>query len=344
MLGPFAAPLPPHSVTVTLRDGAGRRLPQQDFTRKDASGGNRARPDPLPLRRARRVHGLRARPDLSRRDGAGLGARSASTAHRARTTSTSTTASQNRAAASTARSSPRWAARATRSTSSSRTRPARCWPTRTASRSRCGKGDGEGCPSADSYNYHLTGLPTDPIPVTAVLNMVAGEKATKFQVDSADFTLDPSGQTTAPDLTGIADPPNAVNGRTLYGQLNFLRPFAPGARSARRPRHRGAASGPGRRSRCATRTGRPSRRSPSSRGRRPATTATSSTSSTRARTARSTSRRQEGRRDVEGRHPTLVAERHPPRPELQQGRRCRVRGRFDPRRRHARAQGVRRDH
>lgn len=47
-----------------------------------------------------------------------------------------------------------------------------------------------------------------------------------------EFTLDPAGTTTAPDLTAIADPPTAVRGRTLYGQINFRDPFAPGARRA----------------------------------------------------------------------------------------------------------------
>src|SRR4051812_23818526 len=83
------------------------------------------------------------------------------------------------------------------------------------------------CPTATAYAYRLTGLPLAGVPVTAELLQSNGKRP--VVVDSAPFTLDAAGETVAPDLTAFADPPPKGPGRVLFGQLNVVKPFAPGA-------------------------------------------------------------------------------------------------------------------
>ena len=98
----------------------------------------------------------------------------------------------------------------------------------------CGEGSGFGCGTGPSSDYRLTGLPRDAVPVKVVLRQfTAGGK--RVDADSADVVLDASGTTIAPPLTAIPDLPAGIfksGRRTLYGQINYRAPFAPGARRA----------------------------------------------------------------------------------------------------------------
>ena len=91
---------------------------------------------------------------------------------------------------------------------------------------------GGGCGMGPSPDYRLTGLPLAAVPVTAVL-MQLTRKGQLVEADRADFMLDPSGSTTAPVLTAVPDLPQLKTSRgSIYGQINFRGPFAPGARRA----------------------------------------------------------------------------------------------------------------
>ncbi len=91
----------------------------------------------------------------------------------------------------------------------------------------CERG-GSGCRTASRYGYRLTGLPRAAVPVVAELDQQT-PKGRFVAVDTAPFTLEAAGATTAPDLTALADPPPDGKGRVVHGQLNVVAPFAPGA-------------------------------------------------------------------------------------------------------------------
>ena len=232
-LGPFAAPLPPQSVTVTLRGGDGGVVAERSLARP--RGEERGEGDPTA-------------PISYRFDGLGpCGACSvvlaaASTVQDVRPVSFGGEAGQTDADLVYGRTTQAGAVEG------SVLVPFGANPRdldvaildsggrvlAETSRARSCGDDGGPCGSRSSYDYRLTGLPLAATPVRAVLKQAKEGQGRRqpVEVDSAEFTLDPSGVTTAPDLTGIADPPAAAKGRTLYGQINFRAPFAPGARKA----------------------------------------------------------------------------------------------------------------
>ena len=91
--------------------------------------------------------------------------------------------------------------------------------------------EGAGCGSGPSPDYRLTGLPLAAVPAKVVL-MQSTTSGKRVEADSADIVLDESGTTLAPTLTAVPDLPQKTTKRTVFGQINYRAPFAPGARRA----------------------------------------------------------------------------------------------------------------